>query len=115
VTDDRSALQPAGQGIHRKLRAPRPPGIPGFTGGDPRTDYVRAFGIREVTAAELGDLYPAFLAWGKTTNSSYPTTLRRLDELVHRFRCHQATVAAVAALDAELTPRLDAEIEGKPS
>jgi hypothetical protein len=44
---------------------------------------------------------------GKTTNSSYPTTLRRLDELVHRFRCHQATAAAVAALDAE--------IEEKPS
>lgn len=96
----------------RRRRAPRPPGLAAmFSGGDPRADYVRAFGIREVAAVELGDLYPAFLAWGKTTSIRYPTTLRRLDELVHRFHCHRATLAAVAALDAELA----AEMEGEQS
>jgi hypothetical protein len=108
VTDPRprAALQLSGQGIRRR-RAPRPPAIPGFSGGDPRAEFVRDFGIREVAAVELGDLYGEFLAWGKTTNIGYPTTLRRLDELVHRFHCHRATLAAVAALDAE--------IEEKPS
>ena len=46
------------------------------------------------------------------TSECAPTTLRRLDELVRRFHYHRATLAAVAALDAELT---HAEIEEKPS
>jgi hypothetical protein len=112
VTDDpRPQLQRREDVSTLRKRRALPPELAAlFKGGDPRADYVRAFGIREVTAVELGDDYPAFLAWGKTTNVGYPTTLRRLDELVHRFRCHQATVAAVAALDAELTPRLDADL-----